>query len=98
MKRRARLPLAGGGVFPSSDQRPQRPARTRSHLPGTEAAAPWHDVQQLILLSVILATFVIPVVLVRTRAACNYLAVVKPMVVFVAVYVFLLLVVYPRLF
>lgn len=55
--------------------------------------------QKLILLSVILATFIIPAVLVRKPEVGNvYASVLARFIVVVAVYVVLLLVVYPRLF
>jgi hypothetical protein len=54
--------------------------------------------QKLILLSVILATFIVPGFLSRRTNGGEYWAVLKFMGPFVAVYVFLLLVVYPRLF
>jgi hypothetical protein len=54
--------------------------------------------QQLILTSVMLATFAIPVLVARRRAPGGYGAVLGRLLAFVAVYVVLLIVVYPRLF
>lgn len=54
--------------------------------------------QKTILLSVILATFGIPALLSRRASSGEYRLVLAPFAVFVAVYVVLLLFVYPRLF
>jgi len=53
--------------------------------------------QTLLLLSVLIATFVIPVALLR-RHDTGYAPVLSRFAMFVAVYVVLLLYVYPRLF
>lgn len=56
--------------------------------------------QQLILNSILIATFAIPAIA-RRRARSGdegFLPVLRPVAVFVAVYVVLLLYVYPRLF
>ena len=54
--------------------------------------------QQLILTSVLIATFVIPAVLLRRSDRGDYRLVLGPFSLFVVVYVVLLLFVYPRLF
>lgn len=54
--------------------------------------------QKLLLLSVILATFIIPARLARQADGREYGAVLVRFAPFVALYVFLLLVIYPRLF
>lgn len=54
--------------------------------------------QKLILLSVILTTFVIPAALARRSHGGDYRAVITRFSAFVAVYIVLLLFVYPRLF
>lgn len=55
-------------------------------------------VQKLILMSVIMATFAIPAVLARRPGGREYGAVLARFSAFVAVYIGLLLFVYPRLF
>jgi hypothetical protein len=55
-------------------------------------------VQKLLLMSVILATFAIPAMLARRPGNRDYRNVLARFAPFVAVYVFLLLFVYPRLF
>jgi hypothetical protein len=57
-----------------------------------------HPMQQAILTSVMLATFAIPVLIARRREGGSYGAVLVATLAFVAVYVVLLIVVYPRLF
>lgn len=53
--------------------------------------------QKLVLTSLLIATFAIPAALRRTqRAADGFRALVPPVTAFVALYVFLLLYVYPR--
>jgi len=54
--------------------------------------------QKLILLSVMVTTFAIPALLLRRENANEYRLVLAPVSLFVAVYVVLLLFVYPRLF
>jgi len=54
--------------------------------------------QKLILVSVLLATFVLPAALTRRSPGGEYGAVLRPFSVFAAIYVLLLLFVYPRLF
>lgn len=54
-------------------------------------------VKPLLLLSVIIATFAIPVARTRRPGPATYAGVFKPVMLFVAFYVFLLLFVYPRL-
>lgn len=54
--------------------------------------------QKLILISVLLATFVLPAMLVRRAPGGEYVAMLRPFSMFAAIYVFLLLFVYPRLF
>ena len=54
--------------------------------------------QKLLLLSVILVTFVIPAMLMRRTELEEYRSVFVRFAPFVALYVVLLLVVYPRLF
>ena len=51
----------------------------------------------LVLLSVIIATFAVPVVLMRRPGRPSYAATLKAFTFFIAFYVFLLLFVYPRL-
>ena len=54
--------------------------------------------QKLVLMSVLLATFALPSLLHRSRHSTDgFRAMVPPFTGFVAVYVFLLLYVYPRL-
>lgn len=54
--------------------------------------------QKLLLLSLILATFVIPAMLARRTDIHEYGTALARFAAFVAVYIVLLLVVYPRLF
>lgn len=54
--------------------------------------------QKLILISVLLATFALPARLARRAPGGEYSAVLRPFAIFTAIYVFLLLFVYPRLF
>ena len=54
--------------------------------------------QKLILVSVLLATFILPAKLGRRDTGGEYAAVLQPFLAFAAVYVLLLLFVYPRLF
>jgi hypothetical protein len=55
-------------------------------------------VQKLVLMSVLIATFALPSVLhQRKRTVDGFRAMVPPFTAFVALYVFLLLYVYPRL-
>ncbi|MEI6666728.1 MAG: hypothetical protein WCP29_01130 [Acidobacteriota bacterium] len=56
------------------------------------------NMQKLVLLSVILATFAIPGVLLNKPKAHEYATVLKYFGAFVGIYVVLVLVVYPRLF
>lgn len=54
--------------------------------------------QKLILISVLVATFALPAALARRATGGEYGAVCRPFSVFTAIYVALLLFVYPRLF
>ena len=65
---------------------------------GMEGAVEASQMQKLILLSVILVTFGIPVSLARGSGSNEYTSVLARFSVFVAVYIALLLFVYPRLF
>jgi hypothetical protein len=65
---------------------------------GTEPALEGASMQKLILISVLLATFMLPAALVRRTKGAGYRDMLVPFSVFTAVYVVLLLFVYPRLF
>jgi len=65
---------------------------------GTEPAQGADSMQKLILVSVLLATFILPAKLGRRETGGEYAAVLQPFLAFAAVYVLLLLFVYPRLF
>lgn len=54
--------------------------------------------QKLILISVLLVTFVLPAIFMRRTNDSGYGVVLAPFSLFTAVYVVLLLLVYPRLF
>ncbi len=70
--------------------------QTRSHRSGTEAALE-RGVKPIVLLSVLVATFAIPVWLIRRPGRVSHVVVLKATLVCIAVYVCLLLFVYPRL-
>ena len=63
-----------------------------------EGALIANEMQKLILLSVIIASFAIPASIARRSGARDYWQVLARLSVFVGIYVALLLFVYPRLF
>lgn len=79
------VPLGIVRAIPRADADVMRPA---SETP----------MQKLLLISVLIATIAVPALMARKGAPVAYVPVLKQFLVVVGIYVFLLLVVYPRLF